>query len=440
MVVSVQNVETVKHELRSTISRKLSGRYAQLAKADEFFVANSDDVIKLLQNVSDAFSKVVHDILNLRTIFLRFDTMLSVPDLDQNQLHRFLEADIDLFFSYTQSIFDYVTEGVDCVFSYKLSDHPSFWGLWKKYNQKGRGFVPKDLIEDSLAKLITVNESEWIRGVREIRNTLIHRGADPRVMIEFRSQEAMFQILQNSNPLIGNEVHTMLYSDDTPVYLSFKAYAGIALGRLIAFANSVAELCYEQLGTTLNETIRASILSIDLPNIAVAVDWIDFGLKRISEVAVPTPSQRSLVELNPDDLVTRDNLVAYLDRKILDLTRRPLQAHEVLEGIITVNGLLKMLTTSVKALCAPPWQKEESVYSFKAECAMRKFKSKPGESLRTLLLLLDNIRNEIAASNQLQFGEIGPNCRIDMLDTMTAPIPPLVPGLRLYPQPIRINL
>ena len=103
-------------ELDSAIKARGTGKFASLSLCKEFFLASSDQDKKLLAQVSTEFSSIVHDLRNIATVARRMETLASVPDIEANELNSFLAADIDLFFSYVQSIFDYLSEALTLIF------------------------------------------------------------------------------------------------------------------------------------------------------------------------------------------------------------------------------------------------------------------------------------------------------------------------------------
>lgn len=418
MVVSTKNVEQVRAELRAAIDVRMAGMYVLLAiMPKELFLTQTEPQKELLHRVQSAFSKAVHDVISIKTMCLRLETILSVPEIESNQREQLLEAEVDLFFSYAQSICDYLAEAVNESFGLPLGKSPSFHKLLEHLKKTLNHHLPLQLID--------ANDSDWIAEVRGIRNQLVHRGATPRVMTDFQNQQVLVQVFDDQQPMITT-VLPALFSVKFSSYVDLVAYCGVTLGRLIAFANSVADICIRKLEETIPAPNRSAI-NAALPHMALAIDWIKVGLATIS----PPQPERPPAALNSDTSlmsgpVTAEKLVAFLDRNIAEC-RQNLRQTDLPEKIMATRGLVNLLTNAPNLLRSPLLN-EQSVHSIRAQFAMRMYRDDLGSCLSMLADILEKVRNEVGCQ-QTQFGHVDQSWTMERLVQETALTPLLNPSL-----------
>lgn len=424
MLIQPDCLELVVGELQQAITSNLSGKHCQLAHAHEdFFYPMSDEHRILLQGVSKGFALIIDGLLNIRTSMVGMEILISTPGLDENYVCAQLATDMNKCFAYVQSIFDHIVAPVDSLFSLGLGKRANFATLqdWARTDSEKSA--------DSLVNLLgsRINNCDWAKFVRDIRNEMIHRGAEPRSFLPLTRDDIYFQVLKADSAILTREqVHPKFFANVPPSYISFKAYAGVILGRLVVFLNQVAQVCFNNLAREMMDTGREDVLTIRLPDIALPLYWIEFGKKRIlgeeESRFLSSPSPRYLQD---DALINRENLLFFIENLLIDARTPFATIPQIADTNIRIAGFIKTLTTRSSGHLVPMNQ-EHSIYTFKAACATRMYHADQRKLLGEMLSILNWVRADLSDGTIKSFGQIQHNWTIRVLKTMTSVFNPSV--------------
>lgn len=420
MVFGTSTSEQVRDELYLALKSEMHGAFTKLAFQREcLFEPKSEGDEMLLKRINEAFVSVTHDLSNIRSIFLRMETLVSVPDIEPNRLATFLAADIDQFYSYIQSIFDYLAEGIVELFPITGRKQVNFANLrtWHKRN-------PATEQDKALTKLQSqILACDWSTELRNIRNALIHEGAEPLVQIPFREKIIYFQVIAKGKPLLTREtLSEELFSTQMPNYVNFKAYAGVVLGRLVSVLNLISEIFYEALTEKIAATKRAAIAVITIPNMAVPLHYIDYALDSIrGESSSPTLNNSKSLNSNHRFAINRDSLTAFMDEMINSAQPALLSDEARRDHIIMIRAFVDILTNRSHHLILPS-QVDQSAYSFEIECVMRRYKLDNKTLLDEMVRVLEWVRDDLRIGKIKSFGQIDVmNATLDDVRMMITP-------------------
>jgi hypothetical protein len=215
---------------------------------------NKPRLFKCLQYIQD-------DLWNLETIALRlkWQKELCINDeIDEDLWLLFAAADISFFYIEFRSIFDYLAKVIG-----EISDLPD--QIPSSYEKLENWIIKSDnakKLDNELAQI--VQSCTWFDETKEIRDSVVHRGATTLVFRE--RSKILFQVHQGlKNKISIPEVM------DNPYVVNFELYAGLYLGYLIAYLEEISKPLYRLLN--LNETGgRAKSYHSGLK---VVHDWIE---------------------------------------------------------------------------------------------------------------------------------------------------------------------
>lgn len=412
MVFGSNSTEEICSDIRLAIESEVSGAFSILSVVNEEFFPTTDAAeLQLLELTSKAFNAVVHDLINIRTLLLRMETMISVPGLEPNRLHHSLSADVDHFFSYIQSIFDYLAEGLILVFPYKYKNRVNFAHLkrWYDHNEQ---INPSKRVNE-LRDILT--SCDWVQALRDIRNGIIHSGYQSLVMIPLREDDILFQVFDSDSPMIIRAlVNEQLFSNDYQTYLSFKKYAGIVLGRLITLLNRTSDVLLQELRSKFVSSSNLESYRVILPNMSIVIHWMELGLLSFSK-------EEESYEGGCIEADYRSSLCSFIDKLIFE-AEGPLSEKNRLDSSIRIGGLIELLTNEETFARLPSLQ-DQSIYSFKVDCAKRKHERDSRRLLSELVGILKWLRRDLNAGKLKGLGRIDASWTLDDIEMMISPFP-----------------
>lgn len=413
MILASNYSETI-DELKAAIRARGTGGFALLSLCDEFFQSATDEEKQLLVQVSTEFCSIVHDLRNIATISRRMETLVSVPDIGANELNSFLAADIDLFFSYVQSIFDYLAEALILIFPSPNVRNRCNFGILSNWYRDHEQRTTDPVIIRLRDRIVN---AQWILETRTLRNDMTHGTALPYVTIPLHSQEILFQILQGERPCLTTvNLDQNFFSKEIPTYVRFKPFAGTIFGKLIAFLNDVSELFILSLSQRVAATGRLNHTTVTLNNMSLPLHWAQLGITCLNS-AEPV--------LSPNLTPQKQEVLRFIESKLID-GKDAIQRHSNIAGlIIEIAGLIDILTNREMTTVLPS-QRDPSVYSFRTVCVRRKFKDNPKRQLAELLEILAWLRADIASGRQNSLGQVHYNWTDDHLQMLISPFPAIL--------------
>jgi hypothetical protein len=413
MIVNCGNLAFVLAELDASIKGgQLAMPFSALAIADE--LVSTGRHADVLTGVSKWFSAILHDIENVRTLFLQMEMMLSIPDIQEKMLCQILATHVEQFHAYIQGILDYAAEGMFLLFPTK-DKRRNFAALadWAATSCS-------DSVESQL-KEIVLHCDKWAVPFRNLRNCMMHRAAEVRVSRSVHEDGFQFIVFDSDEQLLLNEslLHAKVFSRQMPKYANFESYAGVVLGRLIYFLNRVARVLQFKLAELTG--VDSFALNLALPtNMALVVHSIELACARLKGTSfdlLPMPAAYEARGSKP----TPANIVILIGNAMWEA-----QCYASPNGkrnlFLQLEALIELFSTKEPSPMVP-WDRDQSIYSLKATCALRRFARDERRCLTELLRILNWLRTDIHNGKVASFGLMGMGSSLDFVPTLIAPFP-----------------
>lgn len=205
---------------------------------------------------------IQQDIWSIETIAFRLNwekKLWSQEKLDVGLWMTFAKCDIDLFHVEFRSVFDYLAKIIK-----RISDFPdqvkdgSFtelrnWVIKPGNDQK----IGKDLAQ-------LVNSCYWFENIKEIRESIVHRGGFTIVFPE--KNRILFQVYRgiDKNILLPE----IMYNENV---VDFELYAGLYFGYMLSYLEEFSEIVYNRLNLKRYCMQARSIHS----GLSIISDWIN---------------------------------------------------------------------------------------------------------------------------------------------------------------------
>lgn len=385
-----------------------------LSLCEEFFQPTTDEEKELLAHVSTEYCSIVHDLRNIATIARRMETMVSVPDIEANELNSFLAADIDLFFSYVQGIFDYLAEALTLIFPSPIVRNRCNFGILSNWYKDHEQDTTDPVIRRLRDRIVS---AQWILETRTLRNNMTHGTALPYVKIPLHSQEILFQILQEEQPCFtAANLDENFFSKEIPSYVRLKPFAGTIFGKLITFINDVSELFILGLSKRMAANGRLHHNTVTLNNMSLPLHWAQLGITCLNYRETVSP---------PNLTPQKQQVLRFIESKLIEGRSAIQKRSDIVRLIIETTELVNILTNQ-KAASVLPSQCDPSVYSFRIVCAQRKFKHDPERQLAEVLGILAWLHADIASGKQNSLGQVDHNWTVDHLQMLISPFPSIL--------------
>lgn len=176
-------------------------------------------------------NRIVSDLWNIATLLER----LEWTRINTEKIHHLREAwmyyakvDISHFHTEIRSVLDHTAKTIDIFSSKPGQIPPSFRKLLENLNRY------KNKIDPGIYKLL--EEIDWFREIQEVRDSLIHEGAETLVFGE-PQEGILFQVYRGSNTKQLIRKQYMHYNQNV---IYFERYAAFYFACLLIFIDAIA--------------------------------------------------------------------------------------------------------------------------------------------------------------------------------------------------------
>lgn len=185
---------------------------------------------------------IAQDLWNMETLLDRLNWQRELwikNELTDGRWRIFTTADIDLFHVEFRSLFDYVARLVRVIADKpgSVPDDASFEKLsnWVAKSDSNVARIGEDIAE-------MIGKADWFKGLREVRNEVVHQGAD--TLVFYDKPRILFQV-HDSRMTRLIDIPEVAYNSNV---VDFELYAAVFYSYLIAFLEDMAEVVYRRLG------------------------------------------------------------------------------------------------------------------------------------------------------------------------------------------------
>ena len=210
------------------------------------------------------------DLLNIATVSIRLIMQQlwrkgeCKPQISDELWRHFASADIDLFFSKYRSIFDNIAQLIKTISGQSLPH--SFNDLVRKTKS---GSLPLD---SRYVQLIL--ECDWFETIKNIRDSIEHQAAESNV--DYNNDRVLFMVssLDSGFTHVPGKSLIDMPEIKEDSFSNFELFAGIYVGYLIWFLESISSL--------VNEDSRLTVLNTDKsyhPGFGIIRTWIQCAMK-----------------------------------------------------------------------------------------------------------------------------------------------------------------
>jgi hypothetical protein len=217
---------------------------------------------------------VAHDVWNIETLLDRINwqcELWSANQMTDGRWNVYITADIDLFHVEFRSLFDYLARLIRALANKpgQVPEEASFEKL-TNWVVKPENTAQQRLGEE-LVKVVTA--ADWFPLIRQVRNDLVHRGAE--TLVFYDKPRVLFQTYTGGREKIIDIPELM----HNPNVVDFERYAAVFYGYLIDYLEEVASVVYLRLGLKRREGGSRH----HNPGIATAKRWMESAILKFRQ-------------------------------------------------------------------------------------------------------------------------------------------------------------
>jgi len=216
-----------------------SGRFVDLdANVDVKSVLDTSN--ELFRKLHRYLRLIVRGIWTLETIALRLawqKDLWAQNQLGDSAWMDFAKCDVDLFHVEYRSIFDYLSKTIRTVSNSPAEISDKSFATLRRWLSRSRENAEK--LGGDLARLVL--SCEWFDDIKEIRESIVHRGGFSIVFLE--RGRILFQVFEGMNRKIL--IPEIMFNENV---VDFELYAGLYMGYLLAYLEEASDLILNRLG------------------------------------------------------------------------------------------------------------------------------------------------------------------------------------------------